>query len=142
MSDRVRMWCLRHGESENVTAGNAGAVPSAPLTGRGRHQAIQAARALVGQPITGIYSSTALRAQQTAQLLATGSGIVEAIAFNKPNLADHLPRNRLVDACFGLEVDSFQGLQRVRARLRDLRPARAVALSGQPVASAATLSAG
>ena len=41
--------------------------------------------------------------------LATGSGIVEAIAFNKPNLADHLPRGRLVDACFGLELDSFQG---------------------------------
>jgi hypothetical protein len=74
--------------------------------------------------------------------LATGSGIVEAIAFNKPNLADHLPRNRLVDACFGLEVDSFQGLQRVRARLRDLRPARAVTLSGQPAASAASMAAG
>ena len=70
--------------------------------------------------------------------LATGSGIVEAIAFNKPNLADHLPRGRLVDACFGLEVDSFQGLQRVRARLRDLRPARAVTLSGQPVAATVT----
>ena len=67
--------------------------------------------------------------------LATGSGIVEGIAFNKPNLADHLPRGRMVDACFGLEVDSFQGFQRVRARLRDLRPARAVSLSGQPVAA-------
>lgn len=75
MSDRVRMWCLRHGESENVTAGIAGAVPSAPLTGRGRHQAIEAARALAGEPVTEIYSSTALRAQQTAQLLAAGSGL-------------------------------------------------------------------
>ncbi len=69
--------------------------------------------------------------------LATGSGIVEAIAFNKPNLADHLPRGRLIDACFGLEVDSFQGMQRVRARLRDLRPARAVSLSGQPASPTA-----
>jgi len=85
MSDRVRMWCLRHGESENVTAGIAGAVPSAPLTGRGRPQAIQAARALVGQPITGVYSSTALRAQQTAQLLAAGSGL-EVLAL--PELAE------------------------------------------------------
>jgi single-stranded-DNA-specific exonuclease len=74
--------------------------------------------------------------------LATGSGIVEAIAFNKPNLADHLPRGRIVDACFGLEVDSFQGFQRVRARLRDLRPARAVSLSGQPLASAVSSSSG
>ena len=73
--------------------------------------------------------------------LATGSGIVEAIAFFKPNLADHLPRGRLVDACFGLEVDSFQGFQRVRARLRDLRPARAVALSGQVVGPVVTSTA-
>jgi single-stranded-DNA-specific exonuclease len=67
--------------------------------------------------------------------LATGEGIVEAIAFNKPNLADHLPRGRMVDACFGLELDSFQGLQRVRARLKDLRPAQEAALSGRPVAA-------
>jgi single-stranded-DNA-specific exonuclease len=80
--------------------------------------------------------------QHVRVALATGSGIVEAIAFNKPNLADHLPRGRLVDACFGLEVDSFQGLQRVRARLRDLRPAQAVTLSGQPVAATVTASAG
>jgi hypothetical protein len=38
MSDRIRMRCLRHGESLNVIAGIAGVVPSAPLTERGRHQ--------------------------------------------------------------------------------------------------------
>ena len=75
-------------------------------------------------------------------VLATGSGIVEAIAFHKPNLADHLPRGRRVDACFGLEVDSFQGFQRVRARLRDLRPAQAVSLSGQPAQPGVAVSAG
>jgi single-stranded-DNA-specific exonuclease len=80
--------------------------------------------------------------QHVRVALATGSGIVEAIAFNKPNLADHLPRGRLIDACFGLEVDSFQGMQRVRARLRDLRPARAVALSGQPASPVAMTPAG
>ena len=80
--------------------------------------------------------------QHVRVALATGSGIVEAIAFNKPNLADHLPRGRLVDACFGLEVDSFQGFQRVRARLRDLRPAKAVSLSGQPVGSVAAAPTG
>lgn len=85
MSDRVRMWCLRHGESENVTAGIAGAVPSAPLTGRGRHQAIQAAQALAGEPITGVYSSTALRAQQTAQPLAASFGLE---VFALPELAE------------------------------------------------------
>jgi broad specificity phosphatase PhoE len=85
MSDRVRMWCLRHGESANVTAGIAGAVPSAPLTGHGRHQAIEAARALAAEPITGVYSSTARRARQTAQLLAAGFGL-EVLAL--PELAE------------------------------------------------------
>jgi single-stranded-DNA-specific exonuclease len=74
--------------------------------------------------------------------LATGEGIVEAIAFNKPNLADHLPRGRLVDACFGLELDSFQGFDRVRARLRDLRPAQATTLSGRPAAAVASAPVG
>jgi broad specificity phosphatase PhoE len=72
MSDCVRVWCLRHGESENVTAGVAGAVPTAPLTERGRHQAVQAAGALAAEPITTVYSSTALRARQTAGLLTAG----------------------------------------------------------------------
>jgi alpha-ribazole phosphatase/probable phosphoglycerate mutase len=70
MSDRVRVWCLRHAESENVTAGMAGAVPTAPLTERGRDQAIDAAQALAHEPITRVYCSTALRARQTAGLLA------------------------------------------------------------------------
>lgn len=75
MGDRVRMWCLRHGESENVTAGVAAAVPSAPLTGRGRRQPIQAAQILAGEWITGVHSSTALRGRQTAQLLAARFGL-------------------------------------------------------------------
>lgn len=53
-----------------------------------------------------------------------GEGIIEAVAFNKPGLAAHLPRGRRLDICFGLELDAWQGQLRVRARLRDLRPAR------------------
>ena len=52
MSGRVRLWCLRHAESENVTAEVAGAVPTAPLTERGRRQAIKAAQTLAGEPIS------------------------------------------------------------------------------------------
>jgi alpha-ribazole phosphatase/probable phosphoglycerate mutase len=66
----VRVWCLRHAESRNVTAGIAGAVPSAPLTERGRGQATAAARTLADEPLTTVYASTALRAEQTARLLA------------------------------------------------------------------------
>jgi single-stranded-DNA-specific exonuclease len=54
-----------------------------------------------------------------------GSGMVEAIAFSKPGLAAHLPRGRRIDICFALELDTWQGQLRVRARLRDLRPAHA-----------------
>lgn len=46
MSGHVRVWCLRHGESENVTSGIAGAVSSAPLTELGQHQAELAAGTL------------------------------------------------------------------------------------------------
>ncbi len=52
-------------------------------------------------------------------------GTAEAIAFGKPGLVEHLPRGRRIDVCFALERDSWQGQVRVRARLRDLRPARA-----------------
>ena len=75
MSDRVRIWCLRHAEAEHVTTGAAGAAPTAPLTARGRHQAIAAARTLAAEPIARIYSSTALRARQTAALLAPTPGL-------------------------------------------------------------------
>jgi broad specificity phosphatase PhoE len=71
----VRIWCLRHAEAETVTTGTAGAVLTKPLTVRGRQQAIDAAQKLTAEPITRIYSSTALRAWQTAELLATTQGL-------------------------------------------------------------------
>jgi broad specificity phosphatase PhoE len=74
MCARVRVWCLRHAESENVITGTA-AVPATPLSARGRHQAIDAAQQLAAEPITRVYSSTALRARQTAELLATTLGL-------------------------------------------------------------------
>jgi len=69
MSDRVRIWCLRHAESE-ANAKVPGAGKDDCLTSRGRRQAIEAARQLAAEPIARIYSSTALRARQTAELLA------------------------------------------------------------------------
>jgi alpha-ribazole phosphatase/probable phosphoglycerate mutase len=70
----VRVWCLRHAESEHGTTGT-GAIPDTPLTARGRHQALDAAQQLAAEPITRIYSSTALRARQTADLLAATLGL-------------------------------------------------------------------
>ncbi|MFC1435689.1 histidine phosphatase family protein [Streptacidiphilus sp. N1-3] len=74
-SARVRVWCLRHGESENVTRGVAGAVPSAPLTERGHQQAAAVARTLAGEAIGAVYCSTAVRARQTAMPTAAAVGV-------------------------------------------------------------------
>ncbi|GAA2211623.1 hypothetical protein GCM10009850_070830 [Nonomuraea monospora] len=70
MSDHVRLLCLRHAESENVIAGAAGALPLASLTAKGRLQAGEAAKRLINEGITRIYASTAVRARQTAEILA------------------------------------------------------------------------
>lgn len=71
----VRIWCMRHAESENVTSGTAGAVPSVPLTARGRGQAAAAGRVLAAQRPVAIYTSTALRARQSGEIAAQGAGV-------------------------------------------------------------------
>ncbi|MGW4843912.1 histidine phosphatase family protein [Nocardia brasiliensis] len=87
----VRIWCLRHAESENVTARIAGAVPTSPLTARGHHQAADILRTLHAEPITGIYCSTALRAQQTAAPLASDRDIdiTELSDLNEVGIGKH-----------------------------------------------------
>ena len=66
----VRVWCLRHAESES-NAKVPGAGHDSRLTELGRRQAMEAARQIAAEPLPRIYSSTALRARQTAELLAT-----------------------------------------------------------------------
>jgi alpha-ribazole phosphatase/probable phosphoglycerate mutase len=77
MSEGVRVWCLRHAEAEHGTTGTTGTA-GARLTARGRHQAIAAAQQLAAEPITRIYTSTALRARQTAELLGITLGATAA----------------------------------------------------------------
>src|SRR5688572_25596679 len=74
MTTCVRVWCLRHGESE-ANAGVPGVGNDSRLTELGRRQAIDAARKLEAEPIVAVYSSTALRARQTAELLANARGL-------------------------------------------------------------------
>jgi len=84
--------------------------------------------------------------QHVRVLLAGDGGLLEATAFHKPALAHHLPRGRVVDAAFSLEMDTWQGQLRVRARLRDLRPAEPVEpvafVTGRPVRGACSASPG
>jgi single-stranded-DNA-specific exonuclease len=70
-------------------------------------------------------------------LCGADGGLVEAIAFNKPGLAAHLPRGRWIDACFAVEADAWEGMERVRLRLRDLRPMRVLASTPATVAAVA-----
>src|SRR5207302_1282541 len=61
----------------------------------------------------------------------------EEFAVKRPGVERHLPRGRRIDCCFGLELDEWDGRERVRMRLRDLRPAVAAApivVSGAAVA--------
>ena len=78
--------------------------------------------ALRGARVLGTTSFGADR-QHLRVLFGADGGLLEATAFHKPKLAEHLPRGRLVDACFSIELNSWQGQDRVQARLRDLRPA-------------------
>jgi single-stranded-DNA-specific exonuclease len=83
-------------------------------------------------------------AQHLRVVLRDETGLVEAIAFFKPNLAEHLPRGRRVEVAVALERDEWQGQVRVRARLRDIRPARpmpVLELAGVAVPAAASASA-
>lgn len=65
---------LRHAESENVVAGASGAIPLAPLTYRGQEQAARAAADPALAAARFLYASTAVRARQTAEIVARSSG--------------------------------------------------------------------
>ncbi|HEY8678811.1 MAG TPA: single-stranded-DNA-specific exonuclease RecJ [Candidatus Dormibacteraeota bacterium] len=52
----------------------------------------------------------------------------EAIAFDKGGSAAHLPRGRRIDVVYALDCDRWDGLERVRLHLRDLRPMPAPAV--------------
>lgn len=97
--------------------------------GLGNQQPLLAVR---GVRVLGV-SGFGTEKQHLRVLLGAESGMLEAIAFHKPNVASHLPRGRAIDACFSLEMDTWQGQFRVRARLRDLRPAAASVEHARPL---------
>lgn len=76
---RAQIWFVRHAESELNVSTQAHTVPdqgvSYPLTRNGAQQALALADALADTPITTIYTSTRLRAIQTADALAFRHGL-------------------------------------------------------------------
>jgi probable phosphoglycerate mutase len=80
----LQIWFMRHAESElNVPTLShpvADAGVSYPLTKRGMEQAREFAKAHSGTPVLAIYSSTRLRAIQTADALAFEHGLALTLA--------------------------------------------------------------
>lgn len=101
----LQIWFIRHGESQLNVTGNPRTVPDAgvsyPLTRRGMEQVRALTESLRGTPMIEIYSSTLLRAVQTA----------DAIAF------DHLLPLQLapeaVEIDLGVAPDSTQDIRAV-----------------------------
>ncbi|BBP72290.1 phosphohistidine phosphatase SixA [Pseudomonas sp. Seg1] len=67
----MKLWVLRHGEAVPY-----GSCPDSEreLTDHGRKEALNSAAHLIGQPLTAIYASPYLRAQQTAQIVREALG--------------------------------------------------------------------
>lgn len=67
----MKLWVLRHGEAVPY-----GSCPDSEraLTEHGRKEALSSAAQLIGQPLTAIYASPYLRAQQTAQIVREALG--------------------------------------------------------------------
>jgi single-stranded-DNA-specific exonuclease len=89
--------------------------------GQGNHEPLLCLR---GATVVGASSFGASRQHLKVNLTDASGRVVEAVAFNKPGLAGHLPSGRRIDALFGADLDRWNGVERVRLRLRDLRPAR------------------
>ncbi len=104
--------------------------------GQGNHDALLAMR-----DCTVLSASSFGATRQHLRVIVSDAvgGVAEAIAFNKPGVEAYLPRGRRIDCCFGLELDEWEGRERVRMRLRDLRPAAAaqpITVSSQVPAAA------
>ncbi len=67
----MKLWVLRHGEAEPH-----GTRPDSEraLTAHGREEVLRMAAELVGQPVTAIYASPYVRAQQTAEIVKEALG--------------------------------------------------------------------
>jgi probable phosphoglycerate mutase len=94
---------VRHGQTDsNVCKALDSRPPGPPLNELGRAQADALAEVMAGEPVTAVYASTALRAQQTAAPLASRhgldvgvvQGVHEVFCGDLEGRADHAARER------------------------------------------------
>ena len=89
----MKLWVLRHGEAEPY-----GSRPDSEreLTAHGRKEVLGSAARLMGQPLTAIYASPYLRAQQTAQLVREALGFepeIRTVEWLTPEVQTASPSN-------------------------------------------------
>ena len=78
---------LRHGETTWNAAGRTQGQLDAPLSERGRQQALAAAEALKGEPIDSIIASPLSRARDTAEAAADALGL--SVTFDEELMEFH-----------------------------------------------------
>ncbi|MDI2591401.1 phosphohistidine phosphatase SixA [Pseudomonas sp. 681] len=100
----MKLWVLRHGEAEPY-----GSRPDSEraLTAHGREEALRSAAELIGQPISAIYASPYLRAQQTAQLVREALGFepeIRTVEWLTPDNRPQAVAEQLVSMDYALLV--------------------------------------
>lgn len=100
----MKLWVLRHGEAEPY-----GSRPDSEraLTAHGREEALRSAAELIGQPISAIYASPYLRAQQTAELVREALGFqpdIRTVEWLTPDNRAQAVAEQLVSVDYALLV--------------------------------------
>ncbi|VVM46801.1 Phosphohistidine phosphatase SixA [Pseudomonas fluorescens] len=100
----MKLWVLRHGEAEPY-----GSRPDSEraLTAHGREETLRSAAQLIGQPITAIYASPYLRAQQTAELVREALGFqpeIRTVEWLTPDNRPQAVAEQLVSVDYALLV--------------------------------------
>ena len=100
----MKLWVLRHGEAEPY-----GTRPDSEraLTPHGCEEVLRSAAELIGQPITAIYASPYLRAQQTAQLVREALGFepdIRTVEWLTPDNRPQAVSEQLVSVDYALLV--------------------------------------
>jgi phosphohistidine phosphatase len=100
----MKLWVLRHGEAEPY-----GSRPDSEraLTAHGREEALRSAAQLIGQPISAIYASPYLRAQQTAELVREALGFepdIRTVEWLTPDNRPQAVAEQLVSVDYALLV--------------------------------------
>jgi broad specificity phosphatase PhoE len=91
------VYLLRHGETTWNAERRFQGTQNSPLSARGRHQVARLVEALRDVPVTAVYSSPLLRAQETARAVATAHDVVPAVVDDLRELEMGEWENRLLD---------------------------------------------